>query len=313
MIDFSAVSSGLKEIDDFEEIPYQPPDLDQSMNALDDDFNHLNTPYPTRGGRRDSTSLKSPVVVKKNKRISTFSPKKRSNKNIAASKLKQLATKRQQIKEQKKRKFRASPTSGEDDFHDHDEDDDDVIDDEYFERLAPHDDESCFPLKDNSKGGHHSDELDDRQNWPKTPEKQPTDSEHSNLDQKPDETPQNDERSNLSNKSTDRNIFDVLNKGKERTPSELSFRTHSLGSDPSNSHPAAKDEDEPVANKADIKANNLQGIDRVQSGNDNAREETGSDSPKPVSSLALSLPEKKQVLIHRNLVTSMRLIHRMKL
>ena len=126
MIDFAAVSTGLKEIDDFEEIAYQPPDNMGADHLSDDD---LYSERPATGGddHHLGALLKSPPITTNNTAISsntrrrqmknnkdgfatstsnmasiktTANKKVMSNKNIAASKLKQLATKRKHVKQQ---------------------------------------------------------------------------------------------------------------------------------------------------------------------------------------------------------------------
>ena len=128
MIDFTSVSTGLREIDDFEEIPYQPPDTmmasDQQghQNMSEDDDFYINNTHHHHQQITPLTpnspplALKSPTIARRKLKASTvpvdvgntapsstgaFSPKKKmSNKNIAASKLKQLATKRKYVKQQ---------------------------------------------------------------------------------------------------------------------------------------------------------------------------------------------------------------------
>ena len=119
------MSTGLKEIDDFEEIAYQPPDNMGADNLSDDG---LYSERPAAGDHQQGAFLKSPPITTNSTVISSstrrrhskinkdgFSPststaapvikttankKAMSNKNIAASKLKQLATKRKHVKQQ---------------------------------------------------------------------------------------------------------------------------------------------------------------------------------------------------------------------
>jgi len=250
VIDFGAVAAGLKDIDDFEEISYQPPDL-LEQSFLDEDHFQLPHSHPsnsTTGNgsvrvRHDSTCSKSSSsgvgVVdvksssrKRNQQISApYVKKQRSSKDITASKLKQLATKRKKMKEQRQqrvRQFRTSPTSGEDNY-------------EECTLNCLGDDGSCLPVKDVESEVVVKQAVAVVENVAA-----PLKSLSKTLGS------ESDDCSNMSIKSSD-NIFrileldkqqrqqdpEVLDPEKEKTSSvsELSFRDHSLGSDPSRSRP----------------------------------------------------------------------------
>ena len=77
MIDFAAVTPGGKELDDFEEIQYQPPETEIQLNNF------------SKRNRKSQGNDKSD--------LSKF-PKRKSNRHITASKLCELATKRKKSK-----------------------------------------------------------------------------------------------------------------------------------------------------------------------------------------------------------------------
>ena len=74
VIDFDAVTSGRKDLDDFEEIQYQPPETEQQR-----------------------MKTRSSSTTRDKKEVSKFS-KRKSNRDIAASRLRDLATKRKKGK-----------------------------------------------------------------------------------------------------------------------------------------------------------------------------------------------------------------------
>ena len=93
MIDFASVSAGLKEIDDFEEISYQPPEQLGDLSE-EDQTNRKRTDSASSVTRKDQN--------RSNTNNNTKYLNKKSNANITASKLKQLASKRKNKPNQRK-------------------------------------------------------------------------------------------------------------------------------------------------------------------------------------------------------------------